>query len=237
MRSSRPVRQAGVVGVVKIANASRALADAGVYEVHAASDLEHLAISVLQRGLTTAEDLEKELWLRPQKKVAPIWKGLEAFVAGAWSRPEVVHGMCQDYRAGLDVDRADDEADRGRRTIACPTLVLWGERGPLGFLAGPAPALHPHRRTFVGGAGIQNLPSGTCDRRTADICGSFPQMPLWNNYLPLGEGRFGRTRIYPEIPCPGTDPCDRNLSGWNSTGIYEWGLRAFLMCEDYSVFR
>ncbi len=50
----------------------------------------------------------------------------------AWARPEVVHGMCQDYRAGLDRDAADDEADRGRRTITCPTLVLWGSRGPVG---------------------------------------------------------------------------------------------------------
>jgi haloacetate dehalogenase len=50
----------------------------------------------------------------------------------AWTRPEVVHAMCQDYRAGATVDVADDEADRGRRAIGCPTLVLWGRRGPLG---------------------------------------------------------------------------------------------------------
>lgn len=50
----------------------------------------------------------------------------------AWARPEVAHGMCQDYRAGLTVDVADDEADRGLRTITCPTLVLWGAFGPLG---------------------------------------------------------------------------------------------------------
>jgi haloacetate dehalogenase len=49
----------------------------------------------------------------------------------AWTRPEVVHAMCQDYRAGATVDVADDEADRGRRTIGCPTLVLWGRSGPL----------------------------------------------------------------------------------------------------------
>src|SRR5690606_31079884 len=52
--------------------------------------LEHLAISALQRGLTTPEELERELWLRPRSRVAPLWKGLEAFVGGAWSRPEVV---------------------------------------------------------------------------------------------------------------------------------------------------
>ncbi|WP_199433639.1 alpha/beta fold hydrolase [Qaidamihabitans albus] len=50
----------------------------------------------------------------------------------AFHRPSVIHAMCQDYRAGATVDRADDEADRGRRWIRCPVLVLWGRRGPLG---------------------------------------------------------------------------------------------------------
>jgi haloacetate dehalogenase len=40
--------------------------------------------------------------------------------------PETVHAMCEDYRAGLGIDREHDEADRraGCR-IACPTLVAW----------------------------------------------------------------------------------------------------------------
>ncbi|MGP4014448.1 alpha/beta fold hydrolase [Saccharopolyspora sp. 5N708] len=50
----------------------------------------------------------------------------------AYHRASVIHAMCQDYRAGASVDVADDEADRGRRQIACPTLVLWGRHGPLG---------------------------------------------------------------------------------------------------------
>lgn len=39
--------------------------------------------------------------------------------------PAVVHGMCEDYRAGLSIDRRHEEADRaaGRR-ITCPTLLL-----------------------------------------------------------------------------------------------------------------
>jgi haloacetate dehalogenase len=43
--------------------------------------------------------------------------------------PAVVHGMCEDYRAGLAVDVEHDEADRaaGRR-IACPVQALWAER-------------------------------------------------------------------------------------------------------------
>ena len=48
-----------------------------------------------------------------------------ADVWAALRDPEVVHGMCEDYRAGLRIDRAHEEADRaaGRR-IACPMLLL-----------------------------------------------------------------------------------------------------------------
>lgn len=48
---------------------------------------------------------------------ADIWAALR--------NPLVVHGMCEDYRAGLRVDLEHDRADRaaGRR-VACPTLLL-----------------------------------------------------------------------------------------------------------------
>lgn len=51
--------------------------------------------------------------------------------------PATVHAMIEDYRAGLGVDRAADEADRaaGRR-VGCPTLVLWSARDDLGELYG-----------------------------------------------------------------------------------------------------
>ena len=39
--------------------------------------------------------------------------------------------MCEDYRAGATIDRALDDADRGRRTIACPVRALWGGAGAL----------------------------------------------------------------------------------------------------------
>ena len=43
----------------------------------------------------------------------------------ALRNPAVVHGMCEDYRAGLSIDRAHEEADRAAsRRIACPTLLL-----------------------------------------------------------------------------------------------------------------
>jgi haloacetate dehalogenase len=45
--------------------------------------------------------------------------------------PEVVEAICEDYRAGATIDRSLDDADRGRRTIDCPTLALWGANGAL----------------------------------------------------------------------------------------------------------
>ncbi|SNS43998.1 haloacetate dehalogenase [Geodermatophilus pulveris] len=51
--------------------------------------------------------------------------------------PAVVRAMLEDYRAGVTVDRAADEADRaaGRR-VACPTLVLWSAHDDLEQLHG-----------------------------------------------------------------------------------------------------
>ncbi len=45
--------------------------------------------------------------------------------------PSTIHAMCEDYRAGATIDYALDEADRGRRRIACPVLALWGAHGSL----------------------------------------------------------------------------------------------------------
>jgi haloacetate dehalogenase len=43
-------------------------------------------------------------------------------------RPEVIHAMCEDYRAGAGIDAELDAADRaaGHR-IGCPILALWSE--------------------------------------------------------------------------------------------------------------
>jgi haloacetate dehalogenase len=51
--------------------------------------------------------------------------------------PATVRAMLEDYRAGLGVDRAAEEADRatGRR-VTCPTLVLWSSRDDLEELHG-----------------------------------------------------------------------------------------------------
>jgi len=65
--------------------------------------------------------------------------GEEAYadLRAALHDPAVVHGMCEDYRAGLTVDREHDDDDRaaGRR-VSCPTLVLWSEHDDLEDLYG-----------------------------------------------------------------------------------------------------
>jgi haloacetate dehalogenase len=51
--------------------------------------------------------------------------------------PDVVHGMLEDYRAGLTVDREADDADRSLgKKIACPVLVGWSTRDDLEDLYG-----------------------------------------------------------------------------------------------------
>src|SRR5262249_3654345 len=47
--------------------------------------------------------------------------------------PARVHAICEEYRAAATLDHEHDLKDRraGRR-IACPVLVLWSGRGPLG---------------------------------------------------------------------------------------------------------
>lgn len=53
----------------------------------------------------------------------------------AVANPAVQHAMCEDYRAGLGVDRAADDADRhAGRQITSPLLVLWGIRDDLADL-------------------------------------------------------------------------------------------------------
>jgi haloacetate dehalogenase len=78
----------------------------------------------------------------------PVWFFLEAHFAGIVRTfhpsavadyehfvrdPEVIHAMCEDYRAGATFDRALDDADRAAgRQIGCPTQVLWGSHGRVG---------------------------------------------------------------------------------------------------------
>lgn len=66
------------------------------------------------------------------RPVAYAPTALAAYLAAS-ATPEAVTAMCECFRAGYHIDRRHDERDRrDGRKIACPTLVLWGERGVVG---------------------------------------------------------------------------------------------------------
>ena len=72
--------------------------------------------------------------------------------------PDVVRGMLEDYRAGLTVDRRDEEDDRaaGRR-LRPPLLAAWSERDDLEQLFGDPIAIWRGWADDVRGA---RIPSG-----------------------------------------------------------------------------
>jgi haloacetate dehalogenase len=56
--------------------------------------------------------------------------------------PATVHAMCEDYRAGLGIDRGHDDADRAAgRQVSCPVLVLWAALDDMGALYGDPAAV------------------------------------------------------------------------------------------------
>ena len=79
--------------------------------------------------------LDPEGWYRPNRELM----GEENFAdyRRAINDPATVTAMCEDYRAGLGIDREHDEADRaaGRR-IACPMLFGWSTEDDMEELYG-----------------------------------------------------------------------------------------------------
>ena len=69
--------------------------------------------------------------------------------------PANIHAMCEDYRAGASIDLEHDKADLDK-TIACPLLVLWGAKAPMGRLYDVL-AIWRERAVTVSG---RSLPTG-----------------------------------------------------------------------------
>jgi haloacetate dehalogenase len=71
--------------------------------------------------------------------------------------PQTVHAMCEDYRAGLGVDRAADDADQvaGRR-ITCPMLLLWSSEDDMEELYGDPLAIWQSWTTHLRGHAIHS---------------------------------------------------------------------------------
>ena len=94
----------------------------------------------------TAKPAERVISADPDAwyAVAREQMGAEAYadLRAALHDPATVHAMCEDYRAGLGLDRQHDDADRAAgRTIGCPTLVLWATRDDLTDLYGDVGAV------------------------------------------------------------------------------------------------
>lgn len=134
-------------GPLAVSPAARALVDAACLERVSPHDLEGLAITVLQRGMATPQELDRELWQRPDILVGPVRAGLEAFTEGAWSRPEAVLRRIWDSRPDLPPLMTNC------RLVHAPTGRFLG--CPDGWVASLATALQVHSRQFHQGVDDQ----------------------------------------------------------------------------------
>lgn len=65
-----------------------------------------------------------ELWYHGTPE--QMGKEAHADFLAATRDPVTIHGMLEDYRAGLGIDRQHDEEDRRTgRKVQCPALALW----------------------------------------------------------------------------------------------------------------
>lgn len=96
---------------------------------------------------------DPDAWYRTPSP-GEMGEGNHADVWLALRDPDVVHGMCEDYRAGLRIDREHEEADRaaGRR-IVCPTLLLAATDDDIDIHGDPAEIWRP----WVAGE-LRNVP-------------------------------------------------------------------------------
>jgi len=103
---------------------------------------------------------DPETWYNAWTTNAPDRLGPEnhADFLAAICDPATVHAMCEDYRAGLGVDREADEADRAAgRQIRCPTMMLWSKRDDMERLYGdPVELWRAWCSEEVGGHGVDS---------------------------------------------------------------------------------
>jgi haloacetate dehalogenase len=98
---------------------------------------------------------DPEAWYRGD----PVQMGKEAFedYRRAIGDPATVHAMMEDYRAGLGIDRALDDADASAgRTIDCPVLVLWASEDDMVELYGDPVAIWRRWAPNVRGKAIES---------------------------------------------------------------------------------
>lgn len=95
----------------------------------------------------------------------PAEMGAEAYAdfLASIHDPATVHGMIEDYRAGLGIDRQHDEDDRDAgRKLECPLLVLWSAYDDLEELHGDVIAIWREWSSNVQGSSL------TCHHHMAE---------------------------------------------------------------------
>ncbi|WP_217177083.1 alpha/beta hydrolase [Streptomyces sp. AC495_CC817] len=94
-------------------------------------------------------------WYAPKADPRTMGEENHAELMAAVRKPDVVRAMLEDYRAGLSVDRADEEADRAQgRKVEPSTLVLWSTLDDLEELYGDPVAIWRDWAVDVRGHGI-----------------------------------------------------------------------------------
>ncbi|RXT17943.1 alpha/beta hydrolase [Rhizobium leguminosarum] len=92
-------------------------------------------------------------------KLSPRLMGLEAYddLLDVIQDPDVIHGMVEDYRAGLSIDHLHDRADRDAgRKVMCPMLCLWSLRDDMEQIYGDPAAIWRNWADDVRGFGIES---------------------------------------------------------------------------------
>lgn len=91
--------------------------------------------------------------LRPDEMGHDAYDELVSFIHD----PAIVHGMVEDYRAGIRIDHRHDREDReAGRKVRCPMLCLWSIDDDLEQIYGDPVAIWKHWADDVGGYGIRS---------------------------------------------------------------------------------
>lgn len=77
-----------------------------------------------------------------------------------YQNPEMIHAICEDYRAAATIDLDDDAADTSAR-IRCPLQLLWGGLGTVGQLYDVVGTWKEKALNVQGGSiALRTLPAG-----------------------------------------------------------------------------
>lgn len=103
-----------------------------------------------------------DVWFRAHTSREPKPPGffreeaLQDYLAAARD-PEMITGMCEDYRAAASIDLEHDRISRAEgRQVRCPMLVLWGAKGKIGGWYDPLALWREYCNADVTGAAVNS---------------------------------------------------------------------------------